>query len=141
MHFQPIIFNYMNLSCTPEFGTIQIFLGLQYLVCITTYAGRPMDHCVSSVYNFITENNHSPIYNKVADQHNMFIMRPWNEAPQMVEIVQLGASSSLPIVFFSSLLWLTPASPKHLSLLKLMTTSIYANRMATQLAWHTGEQV
>ena len=100
-----------------------------------------MDHCVSCVYYFIIENNHSPIYNMVADQHNMFIMRPWNEVPQMVEIVQLWASPSLPVVFFSSLLWLIPASPKHLSLLELMTTSIYANRMATQLAWSTGEQV
>jgi len=35
----------------------------------------------------------------------------------------------------------TQASPKHLSLLQLMTTSFYANSMATQLAWSTGEQV
>lgn len=100
-----------------------------------------MDHCVSSVYNFITENNHSPIYNMVADQHNMFITRPRKEVPQMVGMVALGASPSLPVVFLSNLLRLTQASPKHLSLLELMTTSIYGKRMATQLAWNKGEPV
>jgi hypothetical protein len=95
-----------------------------------------MDYCVSSIYSFIIGNNHSPIYNIAVDQHNMFITRPWKEVPQMVALV---ASPSLPILFFSSLLWLTEASPKHLSVLKLMTTNIHANRMARQLAWNTGE--
>jgi hypothetical protein len=62
------------------------------------------------VYHLLTisllktiENNHSLIYNMTADQHNMFIIRPWKEVPQTVD---LGASPSLPAVFFSSLLWL-----------------------------------
>jgi len=79
------------------------FSWSQYLVCITTDAGRHMDHCVPSAYNFIIENNHSLIYNMTADQHNMFTIRPWKEVPQTVD---LGASPSLPVVFFSSLLWL-----------------------------------
>ena len=62
-----------------------------------------MDHCISSVYNVISENNHSLIYNMIADQHNIFIIRPRKEVPQMVD---LGASTSLPVVFFSSILWL-----------------------------------
>lgn len=46
----------------------------------------------------------------IDDQHNMFIIRPQKEVPQMVDH---RASPPLPVVFFSSLLWLKQASPKH----------------------------
>jgi hypothetical protein len=88
------IWNNTDFSWTPVSGT----------TCITIDAGRPMDYCVSSIYSFIIGNNHNPICNIVADQHNMFITRPWKEVPQMVALV---ASPSLPVVFLSSLLWLT----------------------------------
>jgi hypothetical protein len=60
------------------------------------------------------ENNHSLIYNMIADQHNMFIIRPQKEVPQMLD---LGASPPLPVVFFSSLLWLHKLAQSTSSLL------------------------
>jgi hypothetical protein len=64
----------------------------------------------------------------------MFIIRPCKEVPQMVGMVALVASPSQPVVFLSSLLWITPASPKHMSLLKPMTTNTHAYRMLD--TWH-----
>jgi len=69
-----------------------------------------MDHCVSSVLNFIIENNHSLIYNMIADQHNMFKIRPQKEVPQMVD---LGASPSLACCILLQASLATQASPKH----------------------------
>jgi hypothetical protein len=62
----------------------------------------------------------------------VYILRSWREALWMVEVMALKASHSLPVVVL-------PSSPKHLLLMKVITTNLGVNRMAGWLEGNTGK--
>jgi hypothetical protein len=63
----------------------------------------------------------------VASSISVTILEPWKEVQWMEEVRVLKASPFLSSVVF---LWHMPTNPKHLSLVKLLTTSISMYIMA-----------